>query len=179
MDFNKVRPGTRIAAIAGALLFIDLFLSWYSANTDALDLSASGWEVFSYTDLLCALTAIVAIAAAMQAMGMFTIPVRLSQILLPLAALTTIIVLYRLINQPGDNGVINNEFGAYLGFLLAAATTYGAYLAQSEETVVTSAVPPAAPPPAAPPSAAPPSAAPPSAAPPSAAPPSAPPTETP
>jgi len=162
MDFNMVRPGTRIAAIAGALLFIDLFLSWYSANTDALDLSASGWEVFSYTDLLCAATAIVAIAAALQVMRVFTIPVRLSQILLPLAAITTIIVLYRLINQPGDNSAINNEFGAYLGFLLAAATTYGAFRAQSEEPAMTttSAAPPSTPPSSTPPPAAPPPAPP-------------------
>jgi hypothetical protein len=168
MDVKKLGPGQRIAAGAGLLLFIDLFLNWYSANTDVIELKASAWEIFSYTDLLCALAAIVAIVMAAQAMGMISLPVKLSQILLPLAALTTLIVLYRLINQPGDNDAINNEFGAYLGFVLAAALTYGALRSQDEGEAVaprattstsapatapaeTTAPPATTPPPAAPP----------------------------
>jgi hypothetical protein len=144
MDVNKLGPGQRIAAGVGVLLFIDLFLTWYSANTDLFDASASAWDVFSFTDLLCALTAIVAVGVALQAMGVFTLPVKLSQILLPLAALTTLIVLYRLINQPGDNDAVNNDFGAYLGFVLAAAVTYGALRAQDEtEPVAPRTTPPA------------------------------------
>jgi uncharacterized membrane protein YoaK (UPF0700 family) len=164
MDVNRLGPGQRIAAGAGLLLFIDLFLNWYSANTDVISLSASAWQVFSWTDLLCALTAIVAVLVAVQAMGMISIPVKLSQILLPLAAITTLIVLYRLINQPGENSVINNEFGAYLGFVLAAGVTYGAMRAQGESEPIaarpatTGAATPPPPPPATtpPPPAAPP-----------------------
>ena len=151
MDVSKLSMGQRIAAGAGVLLFIDLFLDWYSAGNDAFSVSINAWDVFSWVDLLCAATAIVAVLVAVQAMGMVNIPAPLSTILLPLAGITTLIVLYRLINQPGPNNLVSNEFGAYLGFLLAALTTYGALVSQGAAPpppTTTAAPPPAAPPPA-------------------------------
>lgn len=145
MDVSKLSRGQRIAAGAGVLLFIDLFLDWYSANTDLIDAKVNAWDVFSWVDLVCAATAIVAVLIAVQAMGMVNIPAPLSTILLPLAGLATLLVLYRLINQPGANGLINNEFGAYLGLVLAAATTWGALQMQGEAPATSRpAAPPAA-----------------------------------
>jgi hypothetical protein len=150
MDVNKLSMGQRIAAGAGVLLFIDLWLDWYSAGNDAFSVSISAWQVFSWVDLLCAITAVVAVLVAVQAMGMINIPAPLSAILLPLAGITTLIVLYRLINQPGPNNLVSNEFGAYLGFLLAALTTYGALRSQGDAPAArpTTTAPPTAPPPA-------------------------------
>lgn len=132
MDVNKLGPGQRIAAGAAVLLFIDLFLAWYSAGAFGVSVNGSAWEVFSWTDLLLTLTVIVAIAMAAQAMGLLSIPLKLSTVLLPLAAVMTLIVLYRLFNQPGPNEVISNEFGSYIGFVLTALITYGAFRAQGE-----------------------------------------------
>jgi hypothetical protein len=155
MDINRLSMGQRIAAGAGVLLFIDLFLDWYSAGNDAFTVSISGWSVFSWVDLVCAAAAIVAVLAAVQAMGMVQIPAPLNMILLPLAAIATILVLYRLINQPGPNDLVNNEFGAYIGFVLAALMAYGAATSgdatPARPATTTSAPPPAAPPPPAPP----------------------------
>jgi hypothetical protein len=144
MDVNKLSMGQRIAAGAGVLLFIDLWLDWYSAGNDAFSVSISAWQVFSWVDLLCAATAVVAVLVAVQAMGMVNIPAPLSAILLPLAGITTLIVFYRLINQPGPNNLVSNEFGAYIGFVLAALTTYGALQSQGGTTAPAA---PAAPPP--------------------------------
>lgn len=147
MDVNKLSPGQRIAGAAGVLLFIDLFLSWYSAGNSSFSVSADAWEVFSWTDLLLAVTAVMAVLVAVQAMGMLKVPAPLSTILLPLAAVATLIVAYRLINQPGPNDLISNEFGAYLGFVLTAAVAYGAFLAQGDSaptppTPTTTSAPP-------------------------------------
>lgn len=141
MDINKLSQGQRIAGAAGVLLFIDLFLSWYSAGNSAFSVSIDAWQAFSWIDLLLAVTAGVAIGVAAQSMGVLKIPVNLSSVLLPLAAVATLIVLYRLINQPGPNDLISNEFGAYLGFVLTAAVAYGAFLGQGDQASTTPTTP--------------------------------------
>src|SRR3954452_25485151 len=145
MDVNKLSMGQRIAAGAGVLLFIDLWLDGYSAGNGAFSISVSGWQGFSWVDLLCAATAVVAVLVAVQAMRMVSIPAPLSTILLPLAGITMLLVLYRLINQPGPNNLVSNEFGAYIGFVLAALTTSGPL--QSQGDAPTRPPTPAAPPP--------------------------------
>src|SRR3954454_18164216 len=104
MDISKLSTGQRIAGGAGVLLFIDLFLSWYSFGS----VSADAWRWFSWIDLICAATAIVAVLAAAQARGILQVPASMNMILLPLAAVATILVLYRLINQPGPNSAVSN-----------------------------------------------------------------------
>jgi hypothetical protein len=145
LDFSKLGQGHRIAAGAGALLFIDLFLNWYSLNVSDVqeaqakaagvelpNFAVSGWTAFDFTDILLALVAVLAVAAALQSLGLLTLPVRLSSILLPAAGLMTLWLLYRLFQQPGPNDQVNNEYGAYIGFVLTALVAYGAMSAQSE-----------------------------------------------
>jgi hypothetical protein len=45
----------------------------------------------------------------------------------------TLIVLYRLINQPGPNDLVTVKFWAYVGLLLTAGVAVGAFLAMREE----------------------------------------------
>jgi hypothetical protein len=45
----------------------------------------------------------------------------------------TLIVLYRIINQPGPNKLITVEWGAYVGLILVALVAYGGFRAMSEE----------------------------------------------
>lgn len=149
MDFSRIGTGHRIAAGAALLLIIDLWLSWYEisddvidaagGNTFGFDTSANAWQAFGGTDLLLFIVALVAIAAALQHMGLLRLPVRLSQILLPAAGLMTLWVLYRIINQPGENELIDTTFGAYVGLVLTALIAYGAMRAQGEHESVGSA----------------------------------------
>jgi hypothetical protein len=57
-------------------------------------------------------------------------------VLLPAAGVMTLWVLYRILNQPGDNDFINVSYGAYLGLVLTGAVAYGAMKAQSEPEAV-------------------------------------------
>lgn len=142
MDVNKLGPGQRIAAGAAVLLLIDLWLDWYSVGAFGVTLGVNAWQAFGWTDLLMLVTIIVALAMAAQAMGMVSLPRRMAEILVPLAAAVTVIVLYRLINEPGPNEVVSVSFGAYLGLVLMAAITWGALRAQDEhETVAAPAAP--------------------------------------
>jgi hypothetical protein len=199
-DYKRLRFGETVAAGCAIVLFIDLFLSWYSVNVPkgaasaaaafGLDTSASGWQAFSLTDLLLLLVIILALGLAFLRATERTpaLPVAGSVILTALAGFATLIVLYRIVNQPGPNNLINVEYGAYLGFLLVAGIAYGGFLSMREEgTSFTEAKAQAedmvgsrgtttpagggAPPSTAPPSAAPPAAAPPATTPPAPSPP--------
>jgi len=159
VDVNKVSPGQRIAAIAGGLLFIDLWMHWYSVNfsgaqqsfADKLGIStsASAWTAFSMTDILIAIACIVAISGAVcAAMNVaWPLPIGWAQLASLTGGIITLLILYRIVNQPGPNKLINVEWGAYIGFLLSAGMAYGAWRASTEDVATTAH---AAPPPPAP-----------------------------
>ena len=50
-----------------------------------------------------------------------------------LGAFTTLLVLYRILNQPGPNEFVAVELGAFLGFLSVLAVAAGGYLAMRDE----------------------------------------------
>ena len=138
MDVNRLSRGEKIVGAAAVLLFIDMFLSWYSANISGalsaaasrfnVDTSATAWQAFSTTDILLLITILVALAmVGTRAMARaVNLPVSLPLVVAALGALMTLLVLWRIINQPGPNDFINVEYGAYIGLILIAALTYGA-----------------------------------------------------
>jgi hypothetical protein len=213
MDTSRIGQGQMIAAVAAIVLFIVMFLSWYSVEgldeetqqqaqeaielaeeqglavpegaSDAVDDAAniSAWDAFDLIKIVMLLTIIAAIAlAAMTAMGsQVNLPVAMSAIVAGLGILTTLLVLYRLIDPPAEG--LDRSYGVFLGLLASAGIAYGGWRAMEEEgtsfsdqtdrfqdpgpgggpatTPQPPAQPPASTPPAAPPPAAPPPAAPP------------------
>ena len=142
-----------ISSIGGIVLFISVFLDWYSASVSASGVnlsglgsasaSVSGWHA---TDLakLVALLAVIAVAG--WAVELFatdiTLPVRAWQIAGGAGALAVLLVLYRMISKPGGAHSeafsfqsatihldISNAFGIYLALLAAVATVVGAVMA--------------------------------------------------
>jgi hypothetical protein len=138
VDVNRLNRGEQIAGIAAVLLFIDMFLNWYGANlggalADAakrfgVDTDVNAWQAFSSTDILIFITVVAALVmVGLRVMGRDgSVPVSLPMVVAALGAFTTLIILWRIINQPGDNDLVNVDYGAYLGLLLCAALTYGA-----------------------------------------------------
>jgi hypothetical protein len=148
-DINRLRLGERIAGVCAVLLFIDEFLNWYSVSASNVakqlgvqlpngvggSVTATAWKAFDWVDLLMLLTVIVvlgwvALAAMQRTVAM---PVTASTIATALCAITTVVVLYRIINQPGPNDLVDVEYGAYLGLVLLLAMTYGGYAAMRDE----------------------------------------------
>jgi len=170
MDPSRLTQGQKIAAASGLVLLVSLWLSWYGIDLGqvggaigaGLDLSANAWQAFGLLDLLLFITAVAAIAfAALAANGRrVDLPVAPAQVVAGLAALATLLVVYRIINAPGPDGAIGVEFGAFIGLLSAAGVTFGAWRAMQEGTAPAAAAPPAATP--APPAADPPPPRPPS-----------------
>jgi hypothetical protein len=138
VDVNRLSRGERIAGVAAVLLIVDMFLNWYSANLNStlqaqadrfgIDTNADAWQVFSTTDILIFITAVAALVmVGMRVMGRSAnLPVSVPLVVAVLGAFTTLVVLWRIINQPGENEFVNVEYGAYLGLLLLIALTYGA-----------------------------------------------------
>jgi hypothetical protein len=145
MDTTKLRLGEVVAGVSAVLLFIVMFFHWYGVkiNTSAFGIKVTGvespgfsaWKVYSYTDLLLLLLIILALGMVfLSATQRSTaLPISLNVIVAGLGGIMTLIVLYRLINQPGPNDLVTVKFWAYVGLLLTAGVAVGAFLAMRDE----------------------------------------------
>jgi hypothetical protein len=199
---EKTSTGRLISAIAGIVLIISLFLTWYGAPEVVSQFAEqagvdTGANAFSSTDiagLFLLITGIIAIVPA--ALDIFDLeielPVEPGLVILVLGAIGIAWVLLRIVDKPGGGGVsVSLGIGIWISLIGAIGVAAGGFLQKQDEeagvadpggygAVPPAAAPPAAAPPAAPPpAAAPPAAAPPAAAPPAAAPPQAPPPAAP
>jgi multisubunit Na+/H+ antiporter MnhB subunit len=149
MELNRLRQGDLIAGVGGVALLAVMFLEWYGAGGAV---ARNAWEAFSITDLILALTAVsgIALAVITATRRSPALPVALSVITATLGALATLLVFYRILNQPGPNEFVDVKLGAFLGFLSVLAIAIGGWLAtrdeQWEEAPVPTDVRPAPPP---------------------------------
>lgn len=125
-----------ILGASGVALLIFMFLPWYGVDFGIAGIrgsvTASAWKVFSYTDLLLFLAGVSAIAAfVLTTQGHEQAPNAIKAAA-GLGALCTLLVVYRIINQPGPNDLIKVKVGAFLGLIAVAALTYGAVKSMGE-----------------------------------------------
>ena len=130
---RALRTGDILAGAAGALLLVSTFLPWFSVEDRDDGLTA--WAAFSVVDLLVALVALLGIALALsQVVGRGpTLPVAISVVTTTLALACALLVLYRILNQPGPNDAVDVAIGAWLGAACCLALLLGAWLALSDE----------------------------------------------
>jgi hypothetical protein len=153
MDTTRLRMGEVIAAVSAFVLFVVLFFfKWYgvsvssafkkvtgvtipNVNLPGVSSSANGWHSLTILRWLILLTIIVAVGMAILTMTQRSValPVSASVIVTGLGALTAILILYRIINQPGPNDLVTVKVGAWLGFLSAAGVAFGGFQAMREE----------------------------------------------
>jgi hypothetical protein len=139
MDVNRLSQGEKIAAGSAIVLFIVMFFSWFGLPenefTNALgaagiDTSANAWQSFSFIDVVLLVTVVIAIGAAVVKATESTVDFPLSTVITVLGALSTILVLYRILDPPSD---ASRKFGVFLGLIFAAALTYGGWLSMQSE----------------------------------------------
>src|SRR4051794_41118312 len=146
MDTTKLRLGELVTGVSAILLFIVMFFHWYGIKTGAIVKSLTGqtvgstvgvsaWDIYSYTDLLLLLLIILAVVmvALSATERSAAVPISMNVIVTSFGALMTLIVLYRLINQPGPNDFVTVKVWGYIGLLLTAGIAVGAFLAMREE----------------------------------------------
>jgi hypothetical protein len=116
---TRTNLGYLIAAAGGLLLFLSLFLSWFSIPGG----SASLWEIFSGVDILLAILGLaVATLAGGYAVGSPPIPVPPVVLQWLGIVAVTLVVEYLLESD-------NADIGAFIGLLASAAILAGAILA--------------------------------------------------
>ena len=149
MDLGKLRRGELIAAAGGLLLLIALFLfDWYSAGTSVTlplgtTVSVSGdfgaWDGEGFFGFIANL---VILAAALSAVGLAVLTATARTIALPVAASAVtaalgigavVMVLLRMLFQPGPNELVSLKFGILLALIAAVIVAYGGWISMREE----------------------------------------------
>jgi hypothetical protein len=136
MDLARLRRGELIAGVSGLALFVIMFFGWFGASAEVpgfeVGVTFSAWESFDFIDLILLLTVVVAVglAAATAASQTVALPVAASAITAGLGILSTLLVLYRIIDPPHELG---REFGVFLGLIASAGIALGGWLSMQEE----------------------------------------------
>ncbi len=118
-----------LAGLAGIALLVVGFLPWFEDREGA---SVDLWQSFQVIDIIAtaAITLAVATAAAALAGDRTGLPVAGSSVTVAAAAITCVLLLYRLVNPPD---ALAREIGAWLGPALTAAIGLLAYQGMREE----------------------------------------------
>jgi hypothetical protein len=149
-DISRLRRSDQIIGGSAIAFFIFLFFfKWYGVSSNVssfagvnVNISKSGWSVFTNSRWIWLLTIIVAIGAVVVVAGQLKLetPVKPSVIIAGLGALSTITILYRIIHHPTASASVGNfhasagiKIGIWLGLIAAAGVTYGGYLAMADE----------------------------------------------
>jgi hypothetical protein len=149
MDLNRLRQGEQIAAIAAIVLLLDMFVfKWFglefSGGAGALGFSVEGSKnAFGSMDVISwilLITVIATLAMAYLRASDTEVDLPVTTIVVVLGALSTLLILYRLISPPDfgadslPDGVDHTrKIGAYIGLIAAAVLTYGAWRTMQDE----------------------------------------------
>jgi hypothetical protein len=129
MDLRRLRAGEWIAAASGAVLFVSLFLPWYSAAGE----DTSAWQSLAAIDIVLALVAALAVSllpvTATQRVP--AVPIALSAFVTLTGLIGLLLVLVRLANLPG--AAEGREWGLWLGLLAAIGVVAGGAFAMRDE----------------------------------------------
>ncbi len=149
-DISRLRRSDQIIGASAIAFFIFLFFfKWYGVSSNVssfagvnVNVSKNGWTVFTNSRWIWLITIIVAIGVVVVVAGQLKLqtPIKPSVIVAGLGALSTLLILYRIIHHPTASASVGNfhasagiKIGIWLGLIAAAGITYGGYLAMQDE----------------------------------------------
>ncbi|MCB0974672.1 MAG: hypothetical protein KDB86_08960 [Actinobacteria bacterium] len=132
---DKLTTGNKVLVGGAIVLFISMFLPWFSASYAGFTASASGFDVGGmafFGWLLCTAAAVMVVLRKLETISLpETIgPLTPSQLELLLAAAGCLFILLRALI--GED-VLDRSYGMFLSVLASAATVVGGYMAVSED----------------------------------------------
>jgi uncharacterized membrane protein len=155
---RRLRDGEWIAGAGGVALVAAMFLHWYGAALDIPDTvtgpdgsvielgspEVTAWQAFGVLDVVLLLLALVplALVVAQATRPSPAIPVALSVLTTLAGALAALLVLYRIVNQPGSNDLVTVEAGAWAGFAAALVIAGGGWRSMRAEPIPGAPIPP-------------------------------------
>jgi hypothetical protein len=140
----RLRDGEWIAGAGGLALLAAMFLHWYGTDLRIVVVEATAWQAFGVLDIVLALLALVPLALVFfQATRRSpSIPVAFSVLTAIAGGLAALLILYRIVNQPGPNEVVDVQAGAWLGLLAALVIAGGGWRSMRIEPVPGTPLPP-------------------------------------
>jgi len=137
-ETGGVDGGRIVVALGAALLFASLFVDWYGfGNGGPHEGGFSAWTAFELVDVLLALLAVAAIAAALEPMvrGRSHLPAGTASAAGPVALLLVVVSIVNV--PPAAQGLDSDlEVGAWLALAGAAIMCAGALLAFNRISLV-------------------------------------------
>lgn len=135
MNLVRLRAGEWLAAAAAVAIAVTLTMSWYGAR--AREDTVTGFESFAVIDVLLLVAAAVGLTlAVLQATRTSpALPVAFGVLTVTVGLLAVLLVLYRLVNEPGPDEFIEVRAGAWLGLAAVLALTAGGWLSIANERV--------------------------------------------
>ena len=131
MDLRRLRAGEWIAGASGAVLLVALFLPWY----DAAGTDVSAFEAFSVLDVLLVAIALlgVSLVVVTASQPSAAVGIALDGLVTVIAAVVAILLVFRVLNLPGDlEGAERAAFG-WVGLAAAWGVFAGALVAMRDE----------------------------------------------
>jgi hypothetical protein len=125
MDLRRLRTGELITGASGLVLLVALFLAWYG--------DLSGWEAFTVLDLILALLALAALSVPIVTAGhrVPALPLALQSLTALFGMLCLLLVLFRVLNLPGD--AHGREWGLWVALAAVLGIVGGALIAMRDE----------------------------------------------
>jgi hypothetical protein len=128
MDVRRLRSGEIVAGIGAAGLAIVMFLDWFGGR--------SAWETLTLGRVLLVVTialagTLVVLTLRMRAVSMAT---SAATVTIGVGTLALLYLLYRVgIDEPGRNGLVSIDAGAYAGLACVLAIVGGAWRTLDDE----------------------------------------------
>ncbi len=149
MDVDKLNTGEKIAGVSAVLLFIVMFFDWFGVEVSGSNgfsgevpgAGGSAWEALDFIPVVLVVTIVVALINVALRLNDsdYEPPVSLNVAVAILGGLSTLLVLFRVIDPPGFGSFggisvdATLEFGIFLGLLTAAGIAFGGYRGMQEE----------------------------------------------
>jgi hypothetical protein len=148
MDVDKLSTGEKIAGVSAVLLFIFMFFTWFGVEVSGGGFSGSvpgaggsAWDALEFIPIVLVIAIVVALVNVFLRLSDsdYEPPVSMNVAVTVLGGLSTLLILFRIIDPPGFGsfgGVSVDatlELGIFLGLIAAAGITYGGYRGMQEE----------------------------------------------
>lgn len=128
MDLRRLRSGELVAACGAAGLFVAMFADWFGGR--------SAWATLTIGRVLLVLTIAGATTLVVFTLRRRAVSMAMSTatITLGIGLLTLLVVGYRvLIDEPGRNGLVSVDPGAYAGLVLLVVLLAGVWRTIADE----------------------------------------------
>jgi len=144
MTLNKLRAGDVLAGVGGVALLVATFLPWYEViegvydggrTIEIGDTRQNAWESFRVLLIPLVITALLGITLFVTTAYERTTawPVAAQVFGAAIGALTTLWILFRVIDSPFPDFASSLQVGAWLGLASVVAVTAGAWWSMGDE----------------------------------------------